>query len=222
MTIRSLTLFFILVFPTVTKAQQITNGDADGTETKFEKVEVEASFAGGAQGWKNYLIKNLRANVPANNGAPIGAFQVIVRFIVGKDGKVSDVVAETNFGYGMETEVVRIVSKGPNWLPAKQNGKDVNAYRRQPVTFVVQDDGIEINSKNILTTGADNIVSISVNKIDPEDIELVITNDNGTVKASANGKFMLRPTKAGKVLADIYVNKNGKRKKRSSVYFHVN
>jgi protein TonB len=37
----------------------------------------------------------------------------------------------------MEEEVVRIIKKGPKWKPAVQNGKLVNAYRRQPVTFVV-------------------------------------------------------------------------------------
>lgn len=103
----------------------------------FSRVEVEASFPGGNNGWKDYLIKNLKADVPVKKNAPVGTYQVIVRFIVSKDGTVSDVYAETNHGYGMEKEVIRVIRKGPKWVPAMQNGRPVNAYRRQPVTFVV-------------------------------------------------------------------------------------
>jgi periplasmic protein TonB len=37
----------------------------------------------------------------------------------------------------MEDEVVRTIKNGPKWEPAIQYGQEVNAYRRQPVTFVV-------------------------------------------------------------------------------------
>ena len=39
----------------------------------------------------------------------------------------------------MEEEVMRIIKKGPKWIPAMQNGRPVNAYRRQPVTFMVEE-----------------------------------------------------------------------------------
>lgn len=104
----------------------------------FSKVEEEAVFPGGAAAYKNFLQKNIRAGVPADNKAPAGVYTVIVRFIVHKDGKVSNPVAETNMGYGMEAEVIRLIKISPDWIPAKQNGFVVNAYRRQPVTFVVQ------------------------------------------------------------------------------------
>lgn len=107
-------------------------------ERIFTRVDVEASFPGGAPAWKDYIIKNLKANVPIKKKAPVGSYMVIVRFIVAKDGSISDVTAETSHGYGMEQEVIRIIKKGPRWTPASQNGYSVNAYRRQPVTFVVQ------------------------------------------------------------------------------------
>jgi protein TonB len=77
---------------------------------------------------------------PVDNGAQPGTYQVVVRFIVSKDGSISDVVAETKHGYGMEEEAIRVIKKGPNWTPAQQNGRFVNAYRRQPITFQVQDE----------------------------------------------------------------------------------
>jgi periplasmic protein TonB len=37
----------------------------------------------------------------------------------------------------MEQEAVKVIKKGPAWVPAVQNGRSVNAYRKQPVTFQV-------------------------------------------------------------------------------------
>ena len=104
----------------------------------FTKVEKEAEFPGGAAAWKRYLEKNLNANVPIDNGAPEGTYTVIVKFIVSKDGSISDVEAETTFGYGMEDEAVKAIKRGPKWTPGLQNGRNVNSYRRQPITFVVE------------------------------------------------------------------------------------
>jgi protein TonB len=33
---------------------------------------------------------------------------------------------------------MRVIKKTKNWTPAIQNGRNVNAYRRQPITFSVQ------------------------------------------------------------------------------------
>ena len=106
----------------------------------FNKVEIEAEFPGGTGAWTKYLKNNLDANTPIDNGASEGSYQVIVRFIVSKDGSISDVVAETKHGYGMEAEAMKIIKKGPKWTPAQQNGRMVNAYRRQPITFLVQEN----------------------------------------------------------------------------------
>jgi periplasmic protein TonB len=103
----------------------------------YTKVEIEAEFPGGAGKWKKYLENNLSGFNPADNGAQAGTYQVIVRFIVAKDGSVSDVVAETNYGSGMEEEAVKVIKRGPKWTPAQQNGSYVKAYRKQPITFVV-------------------------------------------------------------------------------------
>jgi protein TonB len=106
----------------------------------FNKVEIEAEYPGGPAAWSKYLRNNLDANTPVDNQAPEGTYTVIVRFIVSKDGSISDVVAETKYGYGMEAEAMKIIKKGPKWTPAQQNGRYVNAYRRQPITFVVQEN----------------------------------------------------------------------------------
>ena len=105
----------------------------------FTKVEVESSYSGGLGAWRRYLQNNLDTDVPGSNGAPAGQYTVVVRFIVSKDGSVSDVVAETNHGYGMEQEAIRTIKKSGLWTPAVLYGKNVNSYKRQPITWVVSE-----------------------------------------------------------------------------------
>jgi protein TonB len=103
----------------------------------FEKVEVEAKFKGGEAAWRRYLEKNLNPNTPVDNGAPEGTYTVWVQFIVDKQGGISEVKSLSNHGYGMEEEAMKVIRKGPAWEPAIQNGRQVKAYRKQPITFVV-------------------------------------------------------------------------------------
>ena len=109
-------------------------------ERVFEKVEIEASFPGGDNAWRRFLEQNLNAGVPAFKGAPAGAYTVVVQFVVDREGRVSDIRALTTHGYGMEAEVIRLLRKAPRWNPAYQDGKNVRAYRKQPVTFMVIDE----------------------------------------------------------------------------------
>jgi TonB-dependent SusC/RagA subfamily outer membrane receptor len=109
-------------------------------EPLFEKVETEPGFPGGETAWRKYLEKNLNALVPTNNGAKEGTYKVQIKFLVDKEGDITSINALTHHGYGMEEEVIRVIAKGPKWIPAKQNGHIVNAYKTQPVTFVIVDD----------------------------------------------------------------------------------
>ena len=130
----------IVQAPVEDKGTQITEAPKSDDEDKiFTKVENEAVFPGGQAAWIRFLQKNLNASVPNDNNAPTGTYKVIVKFIVSKDGSISDVQAESKNGYGMEEEAVKVIKKGPKWTPALQNGRNVNAYRRQPITFDVQD-----------------------------------------------------------------------------------
>ena len=122
-------------------------GDSKAVEIKrpdneneiFTKVEVEAGFQGGEEAWRNYLRNTMNANKPVENGAGGGKYTVIVKFVVSKDGSLSDIKCENDPGFGMCEEAVRVIKKTKNWIPAMQNGQHVNAYRRQPITFLVED-----------------------------------------------------------------------------------
>ena len=116
-----------------------TISEVDQDNKVFEKVEVEAAFPGGLQAWRRFLERNLNAQVPSDKGAPEGSYTVVAKFIVDKGGNVSDVRTQTKHGYGMEEEAVRVIKRGPKWTPAIQNGRNVRAYRKQPITFIVSE-----------------------------------------------------------------------------------
>lgn len=131
-----------VVAPTVIdEGKKIVEEKKEDDENKvFDKVEIEAAYPGGDVAWRKYLERTLNANVPVDNGAPADKYTVYVQFIVDKEGNISDVRALTNHGYGMEGEAVRVIKAGPKWTPAIQNGRQVKAYRKQPITFVVSGD----------------------------------------------------------------------------------
>jgi len=185
----------------------------------FEKVDVEATFSGGERAWRKYLEQNLNPNVPVENSAPVGIYTVIVQFIVDRTGAVSDIKTLTNFGYGMEQEVIRIMKQSPMWTPASQNNRTVKAYRKQPVTFVLEDEAVEIimNEKYVLYTGTDNIIKLSVYKVKKEDLELSLSQ--GKIILGGDGNFHINVNNPGKAI--LYINSRKRNKQISSVYFVV-
>ena len=90
-------------------------------------------------------MKNLHAErivdlVKFPRGKKIFKQTVIVKFIVNRDGTLRDISAEN---YDLVdpycvAEAIRVIKVSPNWIPALQNGRKVNAYRRQPITFVFE------------------------------------------------------------------------------------
>ncbi|MET0462400.1 MAG: energy transducer TonB [Chitinophagaceae bacterium] len=98
------------------------------------EVQVQAKFIGN---WEKFLLRHLNGNIPVDNGANPGRYQVMVQFVVDVDGSVSDIKPLTNVGFGMEQEAIRVLKKATKWEPAMQNGRQVKAYRRQPITFQV-------------------------------------------------------------------------------------
>ena len=114
--------------------------DPDPDTLQFAKLDVLPAFPGGLPGWRLFIERNLQALVPANNGAPVGRYTVMVQFIVNADGSLSDLKALTRHGYGMEAEVLRLIGISPKWTPGILNNRPVKAYIRQPVTFVIEEE----------------------------------------------------------------------------------
>jgi protein TonB len=129
-----------IVAPPVEKSTDVVKmkeSNEDALTNDFVSVQIPAQFPDGIQGWTRYLERNLNSDIPVENGAPPSQYTVIVTFLVDKDGRVSDVKAENDPGYGTKEEAIRVIKKGPNWIPANQNGKLVVYRHKQAITFRV-------------------------------------------------------------------------------------
>jgi protein TonB len=110
---------------------------AEDYDKTFVKVEIESEYPGGVPAWQRYLNKNFRYPESALNNEIQGT--VMVRFIVDKDGKVSEVEAISGPAEGgLREEAVRVIRQSGNWTPAIQNGRKVKSYKQQPVIFRMQ------------------------------------------------------------------------------------
>jgi periplasmic protein TonB len=105
----------------------------------FTKVEVDAQFPGGPEGWGRYVKKEIERHIDElQEAGESGTVQI--RFIVDKEGNVSDVEAVGDMKNSKLAEVAKnAIRRGPKWTPAIQNGRSVKAYRTQPVTFTIQE-----------------------------------------------------------------------------------
>ena len=131
-----------IVAPPVEKATGVVEAPKveEDYDRVFTVVQIAAEFPGGLPAWTKYLERNLNRDLPVENGAPPGKYTVVVSFIVSKTGDISDVVAENDPGYGTKAEAVRVITKGPKWKPAVQNGRNVIYRHRQSITFQVSEE----------------------------------------------------------------------------------
>ncbi len=218
---RFLTLFILYIF-IFSKSFSQSSANSETTNAIFERVDVEATFPGGIDEWRHFLERNLNPNVPLDNGAPCGKYTVYVQFIVDKDGRVSDIKPLTHEGFGMEQEVVRIMKESGLWDPAMMKGKPVKAYRKQPVTFMVEQEGFNIISKTpyVLYTKTDNELTIEVDDLKAENMDVTISE--GTIARMGNGNFVARVSKTGRVTITVHNKKEkGKEKDVAVVSFEV-
>ncbi len=82
---------------------------------------------------QRYLRKNLVYPAQAKKEKASG--RVILKLIIDKTGKVTDVQMLRDIGGGCGDEAVRVVKAMPDWKPGMQNGQPVNVYYTLPVSF---------------------------------------------------------------------------------------
>jgi protein TonB len=131
----------IVAPPVEDKGTQVVEAPPAKTEDEdkvFTKVEIEAAFPGGESGWSRYVKKEIESHIDdLSDAGESGTCRV--KFIVSKDGSVSAVEALTMKGSKLAEIATNAIRKGPKWTPAQQNGRFVNAFREQPVTFTIQE-----------------------------------------------------------------------------------
>ena len=99
----------------------------------YDVVEVMPQFPGGQIAMLKYSMENIKYPEQAMKEGIQG--RVAVRFIVEKDGRVSNVRLLRSVQPSLDKEAIRVVKSMPKWTPGKHNGKPVRVRFNVPVMF---------------------------------------------------------------------------------------
>lgn len=99
----------------------------------FDLVEQMPTFAGNINQW---LASNLK--YPPSAAESIIQGRVMCKFIVEKDGSISNVEVVRGVDPALDAEARRVILSMPKWIPGKQNGNSVRCYFTMPVIFRLQ------------------------------------------------------------------------------------
>ena len=121
-------MMLVLLFSFTTSTAQTKKNDM-----LFSVVEVMPQYPGGQIAMMKYIMENMKYPEQAMKKGIQG--RVAVRFIVEKDGSISDVKPIHSVHTLLDKEAVRVVKSMPKWSPGKQNGKPVRVQLIVPIMF---------------------------------------------------------------------------------------
>ena len=115
--------------PTVT--MNVVEDEQNATDDKvFDVVENMPQFDGGMGALMQYLSHNIRYPEESDVQG-----RVIVSFVIGKDGSISNAQVVKSLHPSFDAEALRIINNMPKWIPGTQNGKPVNVKYVVPINF---------------------------------------------------------------------------------------
>jgi protein TonB len=123
----------LTLFSLNASAQKSETGMTDGA---YQKVDVMPEFPGGDIALLKFIADNTVYPKEAKEKGIQG--KVITRFMVKKDGSVSDVSVVQGVNSALDNEAVRVVKTLPNFTPGKLNGKTVPVWFMVPITFALK------------------------------------------------------------------------------------
>ena len=129
---KSILLLFLLFSTWSLKAQTDTTEISKPDSAIYFKPEIEATYPGGVPYWQRYLQRNLQYPSEAVRKNVQGT--VVTKFIVDTNGAVHDVTAISG-PEELRAETIRIIKHVDIWVPAISNGKKVNSWKTQSVTY---------------------------------------------------------------------------------------
>ncbi|MCX6307879.1 MAG: TonB family protein [Bacteroidia bacterium] len=99
-------------------------------------VEQMPQFPGGEEELLKFIRDNLRYPPVAAEVGIEG--RVTIRFVVNRNGDVTDVTVIRGLDPSCDKEAVRVVKMMPRWIPGRQNGRNVPVYYTLPVVYKLQ------------------------------------------------------------------------------------
>lgn len=106
-------------------------------EKIFLVVEQPAEFTGGQAAMMKWISEHIQYPAVAKENGVSG--RVVVKFVVEKDGSITNQTVVKGVDKDLDKEALRLIKSMPNWKPGKNNGNPVRSYYNLPVTFRLPD-----------------------------------------------------------------------------------
>jgi len=99
-------------------------------------AEQSASFPGGTDA----LYKNIYGNFnyPQQDIDNGNQGMIYVKFVIEKDGSVSNVTILKGLNERLDKEAIRVVKELPNWIPGRNGGRPVRMYFNLPLKLKIK------------------------------------------------------------------------------------
>lgn len=94
-----------------------------------------ASYPGGKEAMDKYLSENLKYPSAAKQNSIEGV--VNVAFIVNPDGSIGSIKIVRMIDPDLENEAIRLVKGMPSWVPASDNGVNVESSATVSIPFIL-------------------------------------------------------------------------------------
>ncbi len=105
----------------------------------YQVVEQQPEFPGGMQALMKYLKDSINYPKISRDNNSQGKTYAYVNFVVNTDGSIQDAeIMKSSGDIYLDREAIRIVKSMPNWIPGKQEGKEVRVRFTLPVAFRLQ------------------------------------------------------------------------------------
>ena len=110
-----------------------TEAQTEPDDKPFDVVEQMPEFPGGQEALMQFLRQEIKYPKEAEEKGLQG--RVVVRYIIEKDGSISEVEIAKSVNEYLDAEAVRVVNAMPKWKPGKQKGEPVRVKFTIPITF---------------------------------------------------------------------------------------
>ena len=106
-------------------------------EEVFSIVDQMPRYESGEAALAEFISTYLRYPRDAREGGIQG--RILCSFIVGKDGKISNIEVVEGLHPSLDQEAMRVLSMMPRWMPGQNNGQNVNVKCLLPIDFTIDE-----------------------------------------------------------------------------------
>ena len=131
-TIGIICTLLLFAFSTKTIAQENNFNDLEKNQQNNIKVK-KPEFPGGMNEF--YKLVGINFKMPAEADKNKVEGKIVIKFMVEKDGSLSEFKTIKDLGYGIADEAIRVIQLSPKWIPGSENGKAVRVAYNMHITI---------------------------------------------------------------------------------------